>query len=163
MVVLPFPAAGHSTPFIIFAKCLAKLGVVVSFIAPQITLSHFNKKDDESSDEAAHRNINPVPFDLPIDEGVDTVKMDIVKVWMRSNVEMFSDIVGRLMTTESPTVHSKPSSGGNSGPPLCIISDMFLGFTQVCMRGLILSALHLFQCDLVDFLFEPLGLLVYTC
>lgn len=142
VVVMPFPAAGHSTPFIIFAKCLARLGVVVSFIAPQTTLSQFNKKDDESSDEAAaHRNINPVPFDLTIDEGVDTVKLDLVKFWMRSNVEMFSDIVGRLMTTESPTVHSKPSSGEKSGPPLCIISDMFLGFTQVCMRGLILSAL----------------------
>ena len=137
VVVLPFPAAGHSTPFIIFAKCLAKLGVVVSFIAPQTTLAHFNKKDDE----AAHPNINPIPFDLPIDEGVDPVTMDIVKFWMRSNVEMFSDIVGRLMTTESPTVRSKPSSGDNSsGPPLCIISDMFLGFTQVCMRVLILSA-----------------------
>jgi hypothetical protein len=125
VVVLPFPAAGHSTPFVIFAKCLAKLGVVVSFIAPQTTLSHFNNKD---SDEAAHRNINPIPFDLPIDEGVDTGTVDIVKFWMRSNVEMFSDIVGRLMATESPTVR-----GDNSGPPLCIISDMFLGFTQVCM------------------------------
>lgn len=145
VVVMPFPAAGHSTPFVIFAKCLAKLGVAVTFIAPQTTLSRFNDTKDDD-DAAARRNINLVPFDLAVDEGVDSEKLETVKFWMRNNAEMFSDMVGRLMTTESQAVHSKHSSVDASGPPLCIVSDMFSGFTQVRLCRLIVSALHQFQC-----------------
>ena len=129
MIMLPYPPAGHSTPFIHFAKGLARLGVAITIIVPDSGLSRFQKQLTEDPTFEARSNIHLVPFEFPV---ADLDPLHPLKKWMYSKSDMFSDIVGGLMTdaAESPMMVQYPSRS-EAGPPVCILSDMFLGFTQV--------------------------------
>lgn len=129
VIMLPYPPAGHSTPFIHFSKGLATLGVAITFIVPDSGLSRFQKQLTEDPTFKARSNIHLVPYEVPV-AGLDP--LHALKEWMYSKYDMFSDIVGGLMTdaAESPMMVQYPSRS-EAGPPVCILSDMFLGFTQV--------------------------------
>jgi hypothetical protein len=131
VIMLPYPPAGHSTPFIHFSKGLATLGVAVTIIVPDTGLPRFHKQLTEDPTFKARANIHLVPFEFPVDAG-SLDPLHPLKQWMYSKSEMFSDIVGGLMTdaAESPMMVQYPSRS-EAGPPVCILSDMFLGFTQV--------------------------------
>ena len=130
VIMLPYPPAGHSTPFIHFSKGLATLGVAITIIVPDTGLSRFQKQLTEDPTFKARGNIHLVPFEFPV---AHLDPLHPLKKWMYSKFDMFSDIVGGLMTdatAESPMMVQYPSRS-EAGPPVCILSDMFLGFTQV--------------------------------
>jgi hypothetical protein len=112
VVLMPYPSAGHSAPFVHFAKHLARSGVAVSFIAPDAEIATFRRL---LLGDAASNNITVVPFAFPIHQDhMDAAFFFHIRDWMQSNALTFHHILARL-----------------PGPPVCLISDMFLGFTQV--------------------------------
>lgn len=126
VVIFPFPASGHIAPFIPFARSLARYGVAVTFLCPKHELSKVRSLvEDESFD--ARGNVKLVTFEVPIEGGLNMASFDDLKHFMYENVEQFDRIVGQLMG-ESRTIEYPSHCDG--GAPVCIISDMFLGFTQ---------------------------------
>jgi hypothetical protein len=129
-VILPFPASGHIAPFIPFARSLARYGVAITFLCPRHELSKVSALvDDERFD--ARENVKLVTFEVPIEGGLNMASFDDLKRFMYENVAKFDAIVGRLMG-EPRTIEYPSHCDG--GAPVCIVSDMFLGFTQVSFR-----------------------------
>ncbi|KAG0582237.1 hypothetical protein KC19_3G045100 [Ceratodon purpureus] len=129
VVLMPYPSVGHSAPFVHFAKHLARSGVAVSFIAPDAELAIFNDLLLGDAAFEARQNINVVPFAFPIhQEEMDPAYFFSIRDWMQSNADKFHEILARLMSEEPRTV-CYPGDAA-AGFPVCIISDMFLGFTQ---------------------------------
>lgn len=132
VVFMPYPAAGHSGPYVHFAKHLSRCGVAVSFIAPDSELSSFNSVFKDAS------LVTVVPFVFSIHQD----KMEIafffrIRDWMQSHGDMFHDIIAHL-------------EHGDAGPPVCIISDMFLGFTQVRLIRLITTEMGNLHVSVID-------------
>lgn len=120
---MPYPSVGHSAPFVQFAKHLARAGVAVSFMAPDAEISSFTHLLIGDAALEARHNITVVPFAFPIhQEEMDVVYFFSIRDWMQANAEKFHEIIACL-------------DDAAAGPPVCIISDMFLGFTQVSSRG----------------------------
>ena len=131
VVILPFPASGHIAPFIPFARSLARCGVAITFLCPNHELPKVRAYlEDESFD--ARENVKLVTFEVPIEGGLDSARLEDLKVFMYGNVEKFGAIVGQIMG-EPRTIEYPSRSDG--GAPVCIVSDMFLGFTQVRRRN----------------------------
>lgn len=136
VVLFPFPASGHIAPFIPFAKSLARDGVAVTFLYPRHEFSNVKSLvEDDSFD--ARENVKLLLFEVPIEGGLNFASVNVLKDFMYENVEKFDAIVGRLMG-ESRTIHYPMQCEG--GPPVCIVSDMFLGFTQARMLLLDLTS-----------------------
>ncbi|KAG0577479.1 hypothetical protein KC19_5G159600 [Ceratodon purpureus] len=127
VVVFPFPASGHIAPFIPFARSLARYGVAITFVCPKHELSKVMRSlvEDESFD--ARENVKLETFEVPIEGGLDMASFDDLKHIMYENVEKFDKMMGKLMGVSRMIEYP---SHCNGGAPVCIISDMFLGFTQ---------------------------------
>lgn len=114
-VVLPYPAKGHSIPLLHFAKRLHSMDVVVTFVN---TFSHLSTEHFRTLDGLDSSSMRVVPLGVTPPEGEGSGSLPYVK---RVN-ELVSD---------AEVMVAKLFSENEDAPPACIISDMFLGWTQV--------------------------------
>ena len=129
VVLMPYPSAGHSAPFVHFAKHLARRGVAVTFLAPDAEIATFERLLIGDAAFVARGNIAVVPYAFPIhQEEMDAVYFFYIRDWMQSNAHTFVDILAQLM--REPRRIPYPNDAA-AVAPVCIISDMFMGFTQV--------------------------------
>lgn len=115
VVVLPYPAKGHSIPFLHFAKRLHSMDVVVTFVN---TFNHLSKEHFRTLDGLQDSGtMRVVPLGVtPKDEGAGSLPY----------VEYVNDLVpdGELLMTQLLSEYP-------DAPPSCIVSDMFMGWTNV--------------------------------
>jgi UDP:flavonoid glycosyltransferase YjiC (YdhE family) len=123
VVVFPFPASGHIAPFVPFARCIASHGVAITFLYPKHEYARV--RELESFD--ARENVELVAFDVPLAGGLSFSSFDALKYFMYDNVAQFDAIVAQFMDRPRTIQYPTPC---DAGPPVCIVSDMFLGFTQ---------------------------------
>lgn len=109
VVAFPFPEGGHVTPFLQFSKILANNGITVTFITTTTLLSSASKP---LQDDPEFPNIHFVVFE------VDPSIKERFKA-AAAMKEQFEELLRSLVSPDSI-----------AGPPSCIISDMFLGWTQ---------------------------------
>lgn len=137
VVVFPFPASGHIAPFVPFARCIASHGVAITFLYPKHEYARV--RELESFD--ARENVELVAFDVPLAGGLSFSSFDTLKYFMYDNVAQFDAIVAQLMDRPRTIQYPAPC---DAGPPVCIVSDMFLGFTQATAEKLNIKRYCLF-------------------
>lgn len=116
VVVLPYPAKGHSIPLLHFAKQLHSMGVFVTFVN---TFNHLSNEHFRSI-YGANEDDNPmqvVPLGVTPPEGEGHTSLPYV-----NHVNTLVPETKILMTTLF--------ARHEDAPPSCIVSDMFLGWTQ---------------------------------
>lgn len=115
VVILPFPAKGHSIPVLHFARQLSALGVTITFVNAFDHIEPKDFKQVEGLDKLRVVGLGglPQPGDeigpLPMIPASERITQD------------FEDLLQELRSTPG------------LAPPVCILCDMFLGWTQVCM------------------------------
>lgn len=115
VVVLPYPAKGHSIPLLHFAKRLHSMGVMVTFVN---TFSHLAREHFRTLEGLDRSTMRVVPLGVPPREGEGTSSLP------------FIHHVNELVADSELLVEGLFSQPGDA-PPACIVSDMFLGWTQV--------------------------------
>lgn len=114
-VIFPFPAKGHSIPVLHFARQLSALGVTVTFVN---AFDHIEPKDFkavEGLDKIRVVGLGGLP-----QPGDELGPLPMIPASERITKD-FEHLLEHL--------HSTP----DLAPPSCILCDMFLGWTQVCM------------------------------
>ncbi len=153
VVVFPFPAQGHIRPFLQFSRTLvAEYDMDVTFVTTAPHLDRCRRALLELEEDArfkAHsrNNIQLVSLEIPAEMkskflNIDTTSFVGVERTVRNLRDIFAEVMKGLIMAASSSSSSfvgtiKNPPGGASptshhfGPPSCIISDMFLGWTQV--------------------------------
>jgi len=114
-VVLPYPAKGHSIPLLHFAKRLHSMDVVVTFVN---TFNHLSKEHFRTLDGLGGSSMRVVPLGVTPPEGEGHQSLPYV--------EHVNELV-----TDAEVMVAELFAKNEDAPPACIISDMFLGWTQV--------------------------------
>jgi len=118
VVVLPYPAKGHSIPLLHFAKRLHGMGVVVTFVN---TFSHLSREHFRTLDGLDISAIRVVPLGVPPAEGEGEGGLPYAK-----------HVNGLVPEAEAMVAELFAGKDEDDAPaPDCIVSDMFLGWTQV--------------------------------
>jgi hypothetical protein len=150
--LIPFLAQAHIHQVILLSKSLAaEYDVIVTFSNTTLELDNtrhgFEGKDERFQD---HRNnICLVSVDTqPMEYGVSTI-LNFQKLQRKVNNlrDMFAKMMKELMdsSTSNGTSYdpsTPPSTDHNFSPPLCIISDMWLSWTQVFMTTTLICFIH---------------------
>lgn len=119
VVVLPYPAKGHSIPLLHFAKRLHGMGVVVTFVN---TFSHLAREHFRTLDGLDISAIRVVPLGVPPAEGEGEGGLPYAK-----------HVNGLVSEAEAMVAELFAGKDDDSDAPApdCIVSDMFLGWTQI--------------------------------
>jgi UDP:flavonoid glycosyltransferase YjiC (YdhE family) len=132
VVAFPFPAGGHLARFIPFAKSLARNGLTITFITTIPHLANARRALVENNSFEARENIRLVSFDLPAEYAEVNRKNFIAMIQVTNNMrDQLCELMTGLMKPNGVTSDISQSSDSRFGPPVCIISDMFLAWTQV--------------------------------
>jgi hydroquinone glucosyltransferase len=147
-IILPYPARGHSIPLLHFAKHLHSLGVTVTYVNVFNHLSKdvFDMLDinateeadgEEGKDDQDHSNGNRSKSSRRsirvVQLGVPPVQTKAVK-----NLPYVREVDTLVEATEE--MMEKLFAENRAAPPACLVSDMFLGWTQASKKAL--STLH---------------------
>ncbi|CAM6016420.1 unnamed protein product, partial [Sphagnum balticum] len=108
-IILPYPARGHSIPLLHFAKHLHSLGVTVTYV---------NDHSNGNGSKSSRRSIRVVQL------GVPPVQTKAVK-----NLPYVREVDTLVEATEE--MMEKLFAENQAAPPACLVSDMFLGWTQL--------------------------------
>ncbi|CAM5998831.1 unnamed protein product [Sphagnum balticum] len=140
VVAFPFPAKGHIVPMVQLSTSLANYGIAITFVIPTPHLASVRALLEESFE--GHGQIQIVCFEIP-PQYVDTTLhnfLDLMRYLEQDKQEEFAGIVQQLMAPDVialnqpgfPISHSSSGSVGSFrfSPPVCIISDMLLNWTQ---------------------------------
>ncbi|CAK9223432.1 unnamed protein product [Sphagnum troendelagicum] len=140
VVAFPFPAKGHIVPMVQLSTSLANYGIAITFVIPTPHLASVRALVEESFE--GHGQIQIVCFEIP-PQYVDTTLhnfLDLMRYLEQDKQEEFAGIVQQLMAPDVialnqpgfPISHSSSGSVGSFrfSPPVCIISDMLLNWTQ---------------------------------
>lgn len=114
-VVLPYPAKGHSIPLLHFAKRLHSMDVVVTFVN---TFNHLSREHFGTLDGLDDSSMRVVPLGVSPPEGEGSGSLPYV--------EHVHELV-----TDAEVMVAELFAANEGAPPACIVSDMFLGWTQV--------------------------------
>jgi hypothetical protein len=143
VVAFPFPAQGHIAPMVQLSKALASYGIAITFIIATPHLASVRALVEDSFE--GHGKIQIICFDIPpqyVNTNMHTL-IDLMFYLAKNKHEVFAEIVQKLMAPQdvtafnhhqpSPISHSSSSTIGSFwfSSPVCIISDMLLGWTQV--------------------------------
>ena len=113
-VVLPYPARGHSIPLLHFAERLHAMGVTVTFVN---AFNHLSEEVFRSLKGLEHTSMRVVPLgDSSVQPGSGTLPY-LMHV---ESLEPEAELLLESLFAQDPEC-----------PPDCIVSDMFLGWTQV--------------------------------
>lgn len=113
-VVLPYPARGHSIPLLHFAKRLHAMGVTVTFVN---VFNHLSKEVFRSLEGLDLTALRVVPLgDCSLEPGGGSLPY----IRHTESLEPEAELLLESLFAQDP-----------ESPPACIISDMFLGWTQV--------------------------------
>jgi hypothetical protein len=124
VVAFPFALKGHMGPFMQFSKSLANYGIDVTFIT---TSPHLASTQNFFK---AHHNVHIACFDMPTEHGEVTPDNFRIMAHHINNLrDAFFELMKALFAQDGTSITSLPSLS-HFGPPLCIISDMFLSWTQ---------------------------------
>jgi hypothetical protein len=147
-IILPYPARGHSIPLLHFAKHLHSLGVTVTYVN---VFNHLSKDvfdmldinateeadEEEEEDDQDHSNGNRSKSSRRsirvVQLGVPPVQTKAVK-----NLPYVREVDTLVEATEE--MMEKLFAENQAAPPVCLVSDMFLGWTQASKKAL--STLH---------------------
>jgi hypothetical protein len=150
-IILPYPARGHSIPLLHFAKHLHSLGVTVTYVN---VFNHLSKdvfdmldinpteeaddeEEEEEKDDQDHSNGNRSKSSRRsirvVQLGVPPVQTKAVK-----NLPYVREVDTLVEATEE--MMEKLFAENQAAPPACLVSDMFLGWTQASKKTL--STLH---------------------
>jgi hypothetical protein len=149
VIILPYPARGHSIPLLHFAKHLHSLGVTVTYVN---VFNHLSKdvfdmldinateeadEEEEEKDDQDHSNGNRSKSTRRsirvVQLGVPPVQTKAVK-----NLPYVREVDTLVEATEE--MMEKLFAENQAAPPACLVSDMFLGWTQASKKAL--STLH---------------------
>ncbi|CAM6043631.1 unnamed protein product [Sphagnum compactum] len=131
VVAFPFPAGGHLARFFPFAKSLARNGLTITFITTIPHLANARRALVVNNSVEARENIRLVCFDLPAEYAEVNRKNFIAMIQVTNNMrDQLSELMTALMKPNGVTSDISQSSDSRFGPPVCIISDMFLAWTQ---------------------------------
>jgi hypothetical protein len=109
---------------------LAVCTEAITFLCPQHELSKVSALvEDECFD--ARENVKLVTFEVRIEGGLNMASFDDLKHFMCENVAKFDVIVGRLLYQPRAIEYASHWDGGAL---VCIVSNMFLGFTLMSFR-----------------------------
>jgi hydroquinone glucosyltransferase len=140
-IILPYPARGHSIPLLHFAKHLHSLGVTVTYVNVFNHLSKdvfdmldVNATEEEEKDDQDHSNRNRSRRSIRVVQlGVPPVQAKAVK-----SLPYVREVDTLVEATEE--MMEKLFAENEAAPPACLVSDMFLGWTQASKKPL--STLH---------------------
>lgn len=113
-VVLPYPARGHSIPLLHFAERLQAMGVAVTFV------NAFNDLSEEvfrSLKGLQHASMRVVPLG---DSSVQPGGAWLPYLMHTESLQPEAELLLESLFAQDPEC-----------PPDCIVTDMFLGWTQV--------------------------------
>lgn len=113
-VVLPYPAKGHSIPLLHFAERLRAMGVTVTFVN---VFNHLSEEVFRSLKGVEHTSMRVVPLG---DSSVQPGGGSLPYVKHIESMEPEAELLLESLFAQDPEL-----------PPDCIVSDMFLGWTQV--------------------------------
>ncbi len=141
VVAFPFPAKGHILPMVQLSKSLVNHGIAITFVIATPHLASVRALVEESFE--GQGQIQFVCFEIP-PQFVDPTFhnfLDLMRYLKQDKQEEFAGIVQQLMAPDViasnqpgfPISHSSSGSVGSFrfSPPVCIISDMLLNWTQV--------------------------------
>jgi hypothetical protein len=147
VVVFPFPAQGHIRPFLQFSRTLvAEYDMHVTFVTTAPHLDRCRRallqlEEDVRFKAHSRNNIQLVCLEMAAESGKTTSFVGLERT-VRNLRDIFAEVMKGLIMAASSSYSSfvgtvKNPPGGapptthHFGPPSCIISDMFLGWTQV--------------------------------
>jgi hydroquinone glucosyltransferase len=148
-IILPYPARGHSIPLLHFAKHLHSLGVTVTYVNVfnhlskdvfdmlDVNATEEEEEEEEEKDDQDHSNRNRSKSSRRsirvVQLGVPPVQTKAVK-----NLPYVREVDTLVEATEE--MMEKLFAENEAAPPACLVSDMFLGWTQASKKPL--STLH---------------------
>ncbi|CAK9874178.1 unnamed protein product [Sphagnum jensenii] len=140
VVAFPFPAKGHILPMVQLSKSLANHGIAITFVIATPHLASARALVEESFEDQGQ--IQFVCFEIPpqfVDANFHNF-LDLMRYLKQDKQEEFAGIIQQLMAPDviasnQPSFPISHSSSGSVGsfrfsPPVCIISDMLLNWTQ---------------------------------
>ncbi|KAJ7526531.1 hypothetical protein O6H91_16G013100 [Diphasiastrum complanatum] len=125
VVLLPFPLLGHLLPTMGLAKKLASNGLVVSFMCAEHRFENVQRAHAAQGGDPRIRLVS-LPDKVPrgeiiLDAGLDSV------IWTAEGTEKVVDSFEKLIDSMMEDLEEDILS---PGPPVCIISETFLSWTQ---------------------------------
>jgi hypothetical protein len=144
VVAFPFPMQGHINPFVFFSKRLAECGIAITFITTTPHLASTRRALLEDESFKAHGNIEVVCFDIPMRFAKLNYQSFVELKHVANNMgDRLTELMKKLMASNASIID--PSSSSCFGPPVCIISDMYLSWTQVYANTIVPSFVLCFQ------------------
>ncbi|KAJ7548937.1 hypothetical protein O6H91_07G033700 [Diphasiastrum complanatum] len=124
VVVFAFHAQGHIIPAFNFSKQLASKGLFISFVCAEHRMPGV-RKIHESQGSSSNIRLAALPERVPagklgVDQGLESFEylVDIAETMEHDFELLMLDLLATQQSCSSP------------GAPICIISDLFLGWTQ---------------------------------
>eukprot|EP01018_Ginkgo_biloba_P022752 Gb_12767 [translate_table: standard] len=129
VLVFPFPAQGHMIPLLDLTYTLASRGLSITVLTTTHNESRLQPLLDRAASNALH--IQPLIFPLPPTQGLppgcqntELIPGHLIPLFIYS-----LRVLGHPLE-EWFLQQQQVSDGYGLGPPVCIISDFFLGWTQ---------------------------------
>jgi hydroquinone glucosyltransferase len=148
VIILPYPARGHSIPLLHFAKHLHSLGVTVTYVN---VFNHLSKdvfdtvdinatEEEEEGEEKVDQDHSNRNRSKSRRRSIRVVQLGVPPVQTKAVRSLpYVREVGTLVEATEEMME-KLFAENQAAPPACLVSDMFLGWTQASKKAL--STLH---------------------
>jgi hydroquinone glucosyltransferase len=147
VIILPYPARGHSIPLLHFAKHLHSLGVTVTYVNVFNHLSKdvfdtvdINATEEEEEEEKVDQDHSNRNRSKSRRRSIRVVQLGVPPVQTKAvkNLPYVREVDTLVEATEE--MMEKLFAENQAAPPACLVSDMFLGWTQASKKAL--STIH---------------------
>ncbi|CAK9213508.1 unnamed protein product [Sphagnum troendelagicum] len=138
VIILPYPARGHSIPLLHFAKHLHSLGVTVTYVNVFNHLSKdvfdtvdINATEEEEEEEKVDQDHSNRNRSKSRRRSIRVVQLGVPPVQTKAVRSLpYVREVGTLVEATEEMME-KLFAENQAAPPACLVSDMFLGWTQL--------------------------------
>nr|ASK39401.1 UDP-glycosyltransferase [Ginkgo biloba] len=123
VLVFPIPAKGHLIPLLDLSYVLASHGLSITILSITNEVSHLQPLLDTAASNALQ--IQPLILSIPAIQNIEELPLSQIPVFLQS-LQTLADPLEQWFLQQQEQI----SDGFGFGPPVCMISDIFLGWTQ---------------------------------
>jgi len=128
VLVFPFPAQGHMIPLLVLTETLASHGLSLTVLTTPQNQSLLNPLLQRASSEGLH--IQPLIIPLPPTEGLPPGCENVGQLPTLQLMTLFIYSFKELALPIEHWFQQQKQSSDGFGPPVCMISDFFFGWTH---------------------------------
>ncbi|CAN5963980.1 unnamed protein product, partial [Sphagnum jensenii] len=141
VIILPYPARGHSIPLLHFAKHLHSLGVTVTYVNvfnhlskdvfDMVDINATEEEEEEEEEEKVDQDHSNRNRSKSRRRSIRVVQLGVPPVQTKPvrSLPYVREVDTLVEATEE--MMEKLFAENQAAPPACLVSDMFLGWTQL--------------------------------